>query len=389
MNGPRPLRAHCLVRSREAAEALRRGLGDAADLAFSVKQRAGECIDLTRGKLPELLIVELDVDAAEDMAELERLAGQVNGQTAVVVVCPRPSVDALRRLMRLGIVDVLSQPVVPADLQAICRAVRRRSGVAQAGGPRPAAKLASFLKAGGGVGVTTLATQMACAAAVEATAVCLIDLDLQFGSAALQLDLPQKSSVLDLLASGEPIDGSMLRSAAARHASGVDLLPAPMPVTPLEAVDSAGVLRLLEAARAEYGLLIVDLPQAWTGWSRTVLAASDAILLVIELSLPSVHHGRRQILTLVEEGLDHIPLIVIANRVAKGIFAEASPISRGEAEQALGRPIAAEIPGDERLLRAALTGKPVGQLAGGKALAKRFAALASSVLTHPLLEVKA
>ena len=292
-----PLRILGLVRSREAGDALRSALGDVGELSLSHGHRAGERITLPAGKLPQLVIVELDVDSAEDMAGLERLAADLNGQAAVAVTCPRPSVDALRRLMRLGIVDVLPQPIAAADLQAICRAVVRRSG-SQPGGGRLAAKVAAFLKAGGGVGATTLATQMACAAAAEATEVCLIDLDIQFGSAALQLDLPQQSSVLDLLASTEPMDGSMLRLAAARHACGVDLLPAPTPLAPLESIEAAAVLRLLEAAGAEYGLLIVDLPQAWTGWTRTVLAASDAIILVIELSLPSVHHARRQILTL-------------------------------------------------------------------------------------------
>ena len=61
----------------------------------------------------------------------------------------------------------------------------------------------ALLKAGGGVGATALAVQVAALlAAARRGAVCLADLDLQFGTAALYLDLPEAVTVTDCLSAG-------------------------------------------------------------------------------------------------------------------------------------------------------------------------------------------
>jgi pilus assembly protein CpaE len=250
-------------------------------------------------------------------------------------------------------------------------------------------KVVSFLKAGGGAGATTLAVQMACAASKDQPGtVLLIDLDLQFGSAALHLDLPQKTSVADLLASAERLDGPMLRAAAAHHPSGVDLLAAPAQVMPLDLVEPQTALSLLDAARAGYGLVLVELPQTWTRWTRAVLEASDAAVLAVNLTVPSLRHARRQLETITEEGLGHLPLSVVANRVREGLLAKPSAISRAEAERVIGRPIAATLPYDDLLFRTATLGQPVGGLPGGKALAKRFARMIEQVTIPVSSEVK-
>src|SRR3546814_10498802 len=68
-------------------------------------------------------------------------------------------------------------------------------------------RVIAFVKSVGGVGATALATQMGCLlAARESVAgreTCLLDLDLQFGNAALYLGLSPTLSVADVIARSE------------------------------------------------------------------------------------------------------------------------------------------------------------------------------------------
>src|SRR3546814_572577 len=74
----------------------------------------------------------------------------------------------------------------------------------------------AFVKSVGGVGATALATQMGCLLAeresVAGRETCLLDLDLQFGNAALYLGLSPTLSVADVIAAGARADGALLRS---------------------------------------------------------------------------------------------------------------------------------------------------------------------------------
>src|SRR3546814_16452836 len=92
-------------------------------------------------------------------------------------------------------------------------------------------RVIAFVKSVGGVGATALATQMGCLlAARESVAgreTCLLDLDLQFGNAALYLGLSPTLSVADVIAAGARADGALLRSTTTEHPSGLHVVAAP------------------------------------------------------------------------------------------------------------------------------------------------------------------
>src|SRR3546814_14075927 len=90
------------------------------------------------------------------MALLHRLVERRQGGPAVVATAAGATLDDVRRMMRLGVVDVLPQPVQRSDvLAALQAAAKVRRVQAPASGPR--GRPVSVLKGGGGVGATTLA----------------------------------------------------------------------------------------------------------------------------------------------------------------------------------------------------------------------------------------
>jgi pilus assembly protein CpaE len=334
----------------------------------------------TRAALPDLAILDVDLDDPAELAELERVLTTFGSRVAFVVTSETPTVDGMRTLLRHGIVDLLPQPLVAEDVLRAVRlalegAGRRVGRVRESSDPSPKGHVVCVLGGGGGAGATTIATQAACAMAKGALGtgrVCLLDFDIQFGSAAFHLGLPQRTNLLDLVAAGERLDGAMLKTTMARHQAGVEVLAAPPGIHPLDTLTPELAVALLNEARNAYALSIVDLPPSWTAGTRAALAEADRILLVLQSTMPSLRHARRQLETLREEGLDHVPVMVVANRTQQGLFAN-GPRPK-DMEAAIGRRIDHYIPTDERFLEAVNLGKTLSDL-GATRTVKRLAAL--------------
>jgi pilus assembly protein CpaE len=233
----------------------------------------------------------------------------------------------------------------------------------------------TFMKSGGGVGATTLAVQAACA--LRDPHLALLDLDIQYGAAAFQMDVESNASILELAAAADRLDAALLQGAMARPHDLFDLLAAPAGVYAMEDVSTNGVIAVIEIARRAYATLLIDLPMIWNEWGHAVLSRSDRIVLVTELTIPSLRQARRQIEMMMREQLGNIPLFVVANRVDRGLFGKG--LSQKVGEKALGRAINFVIPNDPMIAMAADAGLPLGAMRGGS-LAKKFARMLTDVL---------
>ena len=102
----------------------------------------------------------------------------------------------------------------------------------------------------GGTGKTVIATNLASALAKhEGKRTLLLDLDLQFGDAAIMLGLEPEKTIYDLVVAPGELDSEKLAGYTTQHASGVDVLPAPLRPEDAELVTEAKLARLLEVAR--------------------------------------------------------------------------------------------------------------------------------------------
>ncbi|MBY0431894.1 MAG: hypothetical protein K2Q10_11895, partial [Rhodospirillales bacterium] len=176
-----------LLRSAENRQAVAEALEDERHVALET--RLGRLAELGAAVVgavpPDLLLLDLDLDDEAEMAVLAGLINASGGTTAIAVTAAQPSLAGMRRLMRLGITDLVPQPIVRTDLLNALKAARDSGGRRNAESGGANGTVLAFLKAGGGVGATTLAVQAGCAlAAAKGASVCLLDLDVQFGAAA-------------------------------------------------------------------------------------------------------------------------------------------------------------------------------------------------------------
>jgi pilus assembly protein CpaE len=297
-----------------------------------------------------LLVLEIRPDLPGSLERFEAVR-QVHPHLPVVAAIRNADLPLVRTLLKKGVRDVVGLPLSHAELAAIVNEVceqldsHSRSEVEQG-------QLVSVLKSIGGVGATTVATHLASELAGRNTGrgVCLIDLDLQFGNAAAYLGLSAQLSIADLIAAGSRIDGALLKSVASKTDNGLNVIAAPLDIVPIESVNADQIMRIIDLARAEYDHVVLDLPTNWTNWTLSLVAASDVIFLVAELSVASLRQAKRQLQLLNSQNISGKHINVVANRVEKKLF---RTIDLESAAQALGHPIELSIHNDYPLVRAA------------------------------------
>lgn len=324
-------------------------------------------------------VVQVDTDNATSIKRFQKLAQDV--QTPLIAACYDPPLALVRSLMRAGAQDVIPLPLSADDLEAALAPVRaeldKREDVARTAN----AKLVTAVKSVGGVGATALLAQLAMRFARSEAAhhrdACLIDLDVQFGDIAFQLGLQPKLSLADLLEAGARLDGDLLRATTIEHSSGLKVITAPRDIMPIEGMPSDHLLRIVDIATREFGTVFVDLPTNWTNWSLSLVARSDLVLLITELTVAGVSRARRQLDLLHSQELGALDIRVVVNRFDKGMAKTVRPADIGHA---LGREVAYTVTNDFSVMRAAIDrGVPVDEIKRKTPLSKDLDSLDAGV----------
>ncbi|MGB8623334.1 MAG: P-loop NTPase, partial [Paracoccaceae bacterium] len=241
-------------------------------------------------------------------------------------------------------------------------------------------------QARGGIGATTVATNLACALVgrstmfrkVERKRVALLDFDLQFGNANVYLDLEDNQGFLDLMRAGEMPDSAFVGGILQRHSSGLDLLCAPKQLVPLTTVRAEVIAALLDLLCADHDYVVVDLPRAMVDWIEPVLQRAARLALVTDTSVPCIRQARRMVDFLREDFMG-LPVDFIVNREKKPMI---KSDHHREAEKVLQTKLTHWLPDNPRLARAAVDlGRPVVEMKPGSDLAKALTGLAVSVGT--------
>jgi pilus assembly protein CpaE len=358
---------------------------------FAVQLRPGTlasitlAVDVLGGT--DVMIVEIDPADPAEMEAFERFSARHAGAMPVVAAVRELSVPITRLILRSDAVDVLPLPFTPEELsQAIetGRQARLRVPAAPVAvpvyqPPRKRGKVISLLGALGGVGTTSLATQLGVIWAANKR-VCLIDLDVQFGNAALYLNLRPRLTVADLVDAGDRMDAEFLSTVAEQHNSGMAVIGAPIDIVPLDMVTPEAVQRMLTLAAETYDVVLVDLPDAWINWSAAALMRSDVVLLISELSVAGVHQAKRQLEMIEANGLSE-RVQLLFNRMATSLFRKADLT---QTEQALKRKVDFVVSNDYAAMSAAIDeGRPVSSIKIKSRIEKDLRALMAALDVLP------
>ncbi len=146
----------------------------------------------------------------------------------------------------------------------------------------------------GGVGTTTIATNIAIAAvARRPDKVVLVDLALQFGGVATLLNLDPKQTLADVVRDEAALrEPELLRTYAMRHDSGLHVLAAPAAPEAAEAVTPAHIAQVLTTLLGGYDMIVIDAGSTLDERTLMVFEAAEAVILPVTpeiAALKAVH----------------------------------------------------------------------------------------------------
>lgn len=297
----------------------------------------------------DVLIAQINPENPRELEEFERFVAEHVGRLPVVAAVRDLTVAVTRRVLRSQAVDVLPIPFTADELHQAVENGRDQRATARPEARSRGGSIIAFAGALGGVGTTAIATQAGMIWA-DKQSVCLIDLDLQFGNAALYLNLKPQLSLADLIDAGDRLDAEFLRSVAEPHPSRLSIIACPPNIMSLDDLTPEFLDKLLDLAVQAYDIVLIDLPAAWVGWSLSALQKSDAVCLVTTLSVPGIHQARRQLELLDANGLGERVRLIL-NRVVNPLFGKAD---LGETEAILKRKVAFAISNDYPTISAAI-----------------------------------
>ncbi|RFU12517.1 pilus assembly protein CpaE [Rhodobacteraceae bacterium W635] len=243
----------------------------------------------------------------------------------------------------------------------------------------------------GGTGATTLATNLAWELATidkkDPPTVCLVDLDLQFGSVSTYLDLTRRDVVFEMLSEAQNMDVDAFKQALQSYDGKLSVFTAPSDILPLDLIGPVEVGALLDFAQSCFDIVVVDMPSAIVQWTETVLNRSDVYFATLELDMRSAQNTLRFIKALQAEDLPLDKVHYVLNRAPRGLDMNGKARVKRLAES-LGITLNTQLPdGTKQVTQACDHGAPLAEMAKKNPLRKDIAKLAKTL--HEAIKAEA
>jgi pilus assembly protein CpaE len=238
--------------------------------------------ELARRGWPRFLIV--DIGGIEDpLPRINRLAEISDPETEVIVVGEHNDIVLYRDLKAAGVAEYFYKPLIGSLLNRALVAINSGTGTAR---PARGGKLVFVLGVRGGVGATTIATNLAWYfAEVRQRGVLLLDLDLHTGDAGLQLDAQPGHGLREALDDPRRIDELFLERGVVSVTSRLGLLAGLEPLSDRLVTNEDAILQLLQKVLAHFRYVLVDLPGEIALSHPSLLHMPSTLLLVSDGSI--------------------------------------------------------------------------------------------------------
>lgn len=274
------------------------------------------------------------VDLGESLTGLRVLEVLSQDAPDLLLIATGPSLPAesLLKVMRAGVTEYLPRPVEAEETAEAFQRIRRRVSGARPDEPQVRGEVTTLFSPKGGVGVTTLAVNLAVNLHQQTgEPTILLDLSPSLGTAALTMGLQPRYSYLDVIQNFHRLDEQLFRSFLDVHETGVQVL-----ASPPRAEDPAGpnmdeVMGLLRLCRKHFAFVVVDAGHTLTNGADVALMEADHKLWVSTPELPTLRNLKRTLELVGDHGRQNgkTPNRLILNQYADGIGMSQDEVKKG------------------------------------------------------------
>ncbi|MBA3266176.1 MAG: AAA family ATPase [Nocardioidaceae bacterium] len=277
-----------IVESRTASAELFVGaIGPSAEVVPSVDALRHH-LEQRPDEFAVVLGAGVNLTAAVSLADTLRVT-----RPALSVILLRQRVDSsvLAEALRSGMREVVEE----RDLTGLSLAVRRSQSLYEAltaahSGHQESApgRLITVFSAKGGVGKTTVSTNLAVALSDAGHKVCLVDLDLAFGDVAITLQMSPVHTISEALAIVGDIGSEELRPLLTKYSANLSALLAPTSPELSEPIGRHLIGKILTTLKQSFDYIVVDTPPAFDEHVLQAFDESDLLLLLVTPVLPAL-----------------------------------------------------------------------------------------------------
>lgn len=294
----------------------------------------------------EVLLVHLDPNPPAMMDVVAPLIEARKGRFASIAMTESRDAELVVRAMRAGMKEFLWKPFPPEQLNEILI----RIGKEVPAGSRRMGRLIPIMGTSGGVGATTLATNVAVElvqleghnGGAGKPKVVLVDLDFRFGQVAMLLDAQPTYTIAELCESPEQLETQMIERAVVKLDCGLHVLAHPADFEQAARITAAQTAGVLAALQEHYDYVIVDGPVRLDPTAQAVFDMTDIYVLVLQLLVPAVRNADRILQEMARNGYNPKRIRLVCNRYGR----EAGYLAVNDVETTLGRKFDFWIPDD-------------------------------------------
>ncbi|MEO5965655.1 MAG: response regulator [Candidatus Limnocylindrales bacterium] len=350
----------------ETRDHLAKLLGFETDIEVVGAAASGrEAIEMATKLTPDVVLMDINMPDMDGISATERLSAEVPS-ASVVMMSVQGEADYLRRSMLAGAREFLVKPFSSDELTASIRQVYTRerdklsriatqpvqaSGAATTVKPAPEregdepGRVVAVFGPKGGVGRTTLAVNLAVAAATElGQRTCLVDASFQFGDVGVLLNLnPKNKSIADLIPELDAGEELSLETFVINHSAGIRVLLAPPSPEMAELITPAGAKRMIEALRQTHDLVVVDCMSSFNDTTLAILDLADTVLTMLSLEITSIKNIRLFLEVAEQLGYSSDKVRLVLNRADSSLG-----IRVADVEHSIGRRVDHTIVSDGR-----------------------------------------
>jgi pilus assembly protein CpaE len=348
------------------------------DPAFFIQPKVygyAEAFDQLRSSAgPILAVVDLNRDAEKAFKVAEEVKFKL-ANVHLIITSPDSNPHTILKAMRSGAEEFLPQPFNWPEVMKSFDTIRRKIDVHSTRSVEKG-KIIAVSSNKGGVGSTTVATNLSASLVTQNKSVCLVDLVLQFGSVTSFLNLDASYTILDLAKNIKRIDPLLLDGSLVKHASGVRVLAEPFYAEDARRISPSDIDEILDTLAQSFDFVVVDTPKEFDEMLALVLDKASLILFVTEMDVPSLKSAHRAFELFERMGIYDKKIRLVLNRYVKSKL-----MSLESVEKALGVKVFWTLPNNYPTAIAAVNqGLSIQECDPKSDLAKTYMGLTDSVL---------